>query len=207
MPRVHTATRKRAVLKHAMVCRHCREEIAVGQEYYSWERRYGGKQHLHTSCRRPRPTELSSRKTAAIEEAVMDASFPEASFDMPSDGSLPEAEAEGYLTDLRSVLEDVAGVVRDVGEQYQDAFDNLPENFQYGATGEALQQVAEACEEKASDLESFDFSADEPDWPEREDEESDEDFRGRVEETFDAWAQDMRSEAEDALSDMPEYEG
>jgi len=207
MPRVHTATRKRAVLKRPMTCRHCHEEIAVGQSYFTWQRRYGGPQYLHTTCRRPRPTELSDRKTAQIEEAVLDVEWPNATFDMPSDGSMPEAEAEGYIDSLRDALSPVADAASEVGQEYESSADNMPESLQYGSQAEAMRDVASRLEDWASELQSWEPGSTEPDWPEREDEESDEDFAGRVQDAWDSWADDARSEAESALDDIPEYEG
>jgi gas vesicle protein len=212
MPRVHTKTRSTRVTKRPYRCTGCGEEIVAGEKYYEWEKRYGGPQRRHVACGYPRPTQLSNRKTAQIDEAVQDMSLPYGELSIVVDGwdgttEQFNSEAEGYVSDLTQALADVAQVVRDVGQEYQDSFDNLPENFQYGSTGEALQTVAEELESKADDLESWEPSSTEPDWPERDDDESLEDFAGRVEEAFQNWASDAQSEAEDACSDMPEYQG
>jgi len=217
MPRVHTKTRSTRETKRPYRCESCGQAIEPGQIYYQWEKRYGGPRRQHKACGYPRPTQLSNRKTAQIDEAVSDMSAPSWGLTVDVDGwdggtEQFNAEAEGFLADVKQALQEVADVVRSVGEEYQASFDNLPENFQYGGTGEALETVASELEDKASDLESFDPSAgDEPDWPEREDdpdgEESLEDFATRVEEAFDNWCSEVWSEAEDACSDMPEYQG
>jgi len=190
-----------------MTCRHCHEEIAVGQSYFTWQRRYGGPQYLHTTCRRPRPTELSDRKTAQIEEAVLDVVWPDATFDADDLTGCVEA----YLSDLQTTVQDVAAVVREVGEEYQASYDNLPENFQYGATGEAMESVAQELESKADDLESWEPDSTEPDYPDEPGDEADEaereEYVQACETAFSDWASDAQSNAEDAFGDMPEYEG
>lgn len=214
MPRVHTATRKRAVVKHAMRCigpcklaesRDGSTEIQVGDSYYTYSRKMsrGGITYFkHVACGYPRPTQLSNRKTAVIEEALLDASWPTASFDSTD----LAGQAESFLADVKSVVEEIAGVIRDVGQEYQDSFDNMPENLQQGDTGQALETVAQEMDSKADDLESWDPTSDEPDWPEPDDDDRDA-YVDACQQAFESWADDVLSEAQDATSEYPEYEG
>jgi hypothetical protein len=213
MPRVHTKTRSNRATKRPYRCERCREEILPGQRYFQWEKRYGGPRRQHVECGYPRPTQLSNRKTAQIEEAVMDADLSQWQPSIPEewDGSTDSIDVD--VEHLRDLLSNVAETARDVGQEYQDSFDNLPENFQYGATGEALQEVAQELESWADEVEDFDPQSDEPDWPEREEDEdgnpvsSDDEWREEVQEALDKWADDVRGEAEDKISEIPEYQG
>jgi hypothetical protein len=217
MPRVHTRTRKRAEVKRPMRCsaypckvaaeRDGDTEIRVGDSYFTWARKsaYGGTTYFrHTQCGGPKLTDLTSRKTAQIDEAVSEAVW-DFSPTVDEDGAY-----DGDMSDVTSVLESIAEVARNVVQEYQDSYDNLPENFQYGPTGEALESVAQELESWADDLESFDPSV-EYEQPEREEEpdgeEDDESYIQRCQDALDTWASDVISEAQDAASDHPEYEG
>jgi hypothetical protein len=213
MPRVHTRTRKRAELKRPMSCsaypckvaeeRDGDREIRVGDEYYTWARKaaYGGTVYFrHVACGAPRLSELSSRKTVLIDEAVNDASW-DFSPQVDEDGAY-----DGDFSDVTSTLEEIAEVARGVGEEYQASFDNMPE----GETAQRLEEVAQELDSWADELESFEPSA-QYEQPEREEtpdgEESDEDYLQRCQEALDTWASDVVQEAQDACGDHPEYQG
>lgn len=217
MPRVHTITKSPRATKRPYVCTGCREEITAGQRYYKWSKRYGGPRYRHVECGYPRPTELSDRKTAQIEEAVMDADLsswaPEIPEDWDGDTESLDTSLEG-LTDLISMVVESA---RDVASEYEEGVNNMPDGLQYSPTAEAMNDVAQRLNDWADELEYFEPTTDEPDWPERDRDEDDEDaewsdedeakFREKVAEVYTEWADNARSEAEDKLSDMPEYEG
>jgi hypothetical protein len=215
MPRVHTATRKRKVVKRAMNCAGpCKlaaergsTEILVGDSYYTWSRKLsrGGITYFkHVECGRPKPTQLSSRKTAVIDEAIGDANWPTPTFDANDSGL-----AENFLAEVKSVVEEIGSVIRDVGQEYQDSFDNMPEGLNQGDTGQALEAVAQEMEDKADELESWDPSSEEPDWPDTPDEsdESDDAIDDERQQAFETWADDVLQEAQDAVSEYPEYQG
>jgi hypothetical protein len=227
MPRVHTRTRKRAEVKHSMHCtgpckvaqeRDGDTEIRVGDEYYTWSRKMsrGGITYFkHVACGRPRPTQLSSRKTAVIDEAQNDTEWP----DVPSldfegfegDPTQFNADAEAFVEACREAAQTIGEVAREVGSEYQDAFDNMPEGLNQGETGQALEEVAQELESWADEIESWEPSSTEPDWPDPEgypdDDEGRESLRDDIEATFGSWADDVLSEAQDATSEYPEYNG
>lgn len=213
MPRVHTRTRKRAQVKRPMRCsahpckvaesRDGDTEIRVGDTYFTWARKMarGGIVYFrHAECGRPKMSELSSRKTVRIDEAVNEADW-SFSPEVDSDG-----EYDGDFGQVSDAVTAIAEVAREVGEEYQESFDNLPENFQYGDTGQALEAVAQELDSWCDDLESW-----EPnvtwDQPERDEGESDDDYRDRAQNELDQWASDVVSDAQDAVGDHPEYEG
>lgn len=225
MPRVHIRTRKRAVVKRPMrcsayPCKHDDPEIKVGDSYYTWaiKSSYGGTVYFrHVDCGYPRPTQLSNRKTAQVEEAVQDANWPvNPSLPDDWDGSTDSlgSVCEEFVADCKAVLEEIGSVGRDVGQEYQSSFDAMPEGLNQGETAQAMEQVAQDLEYWADELDSWDPNVEEPDWPERDDvpEEGDEQsqdatYREMVEQALDGWADDVRSEAEDKLGEMPEYQG
>lgn len=75
------------------------------------------------------------------------------------------------LTDLTTLEEDLNGLAeeaRDLGQEQQDKYDNMPEGLQQGGTGELLEQRAQAMESWADSLEQAASSANEK-LPEYED--------------------------------------
>ena len=63
MARVHTRT-KSTRGKRDFICSGCREKIEPGEEFCTWQLRFGGPRYRHVKCGYPKPTELSMRKTA-----------------------------------------------------------------------------------------------------------------------------------------------
>lgn len=109
--------------------------IAVGDAYYWWQFRYGGKRYSKT---RPRPSQLTNSdklsRAYAAQEALEDLAAGIAD--------------DTTLDDLRSELDNIASEINDVAQEYRSAKENMPENFQDG-------EVANQCEENADNLESW----------------------------------------------------
>lgn len=209
MPRVYTRTARGS--KKVRRCTGCGKDIEPGQTFYTWSRRfgYGGATYFrHTECGRPRPTELSSRKTAQIEEAIQAADFA-FSETLPDDFS-PDDSYEVDLGYIEGVLGDIADVAESVADEYEESAENMPESLQYSAQCEAMREVAENLREWADTLRDFqpDTDVEFPDPEEDDDGEIDLDLwrevaQGALTETCDRIA----SEAEELTYDMPEYEG
>lgn len=177
-------------------CDKCQSRIKKGESYRWAKGRYTRKmvRCMKAECAF-RPTDLSSAKTAQIDEAINDAHT-----------SLHLAED---LDAIKAVLEDVASVARDVAQEYQDANDA----WAGGQGREDLQEKVDACEAFADELEGWDPSGetdeetirqqvrDEEDGPEQG--EDQDDYTKRLEELGDAaWEQaleEMRNEAEGVL--------
>lgn len=98
----------------------------------------------------------------------------------PKASQLTRSEFQGAMCDfedeinalsaddgLESSCEDIAGRIRELGEDQTSKFDNMPEGLQQGDTGQLLEQRASRCEEIASELENIDFN-DKPDEKEPE---------------------------------------
>ena len=196
MARVKTKTRNRGGTKTYPCTAGCGKPIEPGETYFTWSRRFGrtGRTYYrHTKCGYPRPTELTSRKTAQVEEAVIDAK--EQVSNWSPDLESPDTDA------LTSALSDAAQSARDVGEEYESNADAMPENLQYGSQAEAMRDVARELEDWATELEGWSPSEDEPVFDADADKQAKEDI-------FQEWVEKIRGEADEALDEsIPEYQG
>lgn len=111
--------------------------IEVGDSYYWWEFRFGGKFCSKTP---PRRSQLTQSKLSAAYEAE------EVLQDNIAAATCPE--------DIKSALEDCAQAVRDVASEYEDSLSNMPEGLQEGSTGQGMQEKIDELESWADDLES-----------------------------------------------------
>lgn len=208
MPRVTTHKKSRGRLVYR--CQRCGQEIEPGQRYYYWSRRVSPNNYQHVDCGFPRPTQLSSRKTAAVVEAAQDASNSISEWEP----TLPEVdedttELELDVSDLESYLEDVATSAEDVADEYEDSVSNMPDSLQYSPTAEAMNDVAERLRDWAEQLRSVDFTTqvDQPShWVPTDDPENDDVVLDWESEWAEA-VQVARDAASEMLDDVPEYEG
>lgn len=203
MPRVHTVVTRAASKPRS--CARCGEPIEIGQTVYKWTRRNWPTAYQHQACGYPRASQLSSRKTAIIDDAIQDA-----------DWSLGEIElgdaAPGDSFDIDTAhLEEILGGIADeadnVASEYSESADNLPEALQYGAQAEALRDVSQRLEEWASDLRSPSFDNTRVELRELDDDESIEDWRDEMIELINETAEALSQEAQDLVTEVPEYEG
>lgn len=217
MPRVHTKTK--SARGKTYKCQTCHEDIVEGESFYEWSRRFGrsGQTYRqHAKCGRPRPTQLSSRKTAVLEEAIDAADFSSFSPELDLESLLTEGgEVEVDISDLETILEEIADVAREIGQEYQDGHDNMPEGLQQGEVGMAMEEIAQELESWADDLvsnadletsfmyESFTYD----DQSEISEEEQEEGWRSDVEDEWSQFIDGLTTAAQDAIQDYPEYQG
>lgn len=57
------------------------------------------------------------------------------------------------LEEVRTLIEKVDGLLQEIRDDEQEAFDNLPEALQGGERGEAMEAAMDAMDEVLSDLE------------------------------------------------------
>lgn len=113
-----------------------------GESYYWWALmsgdRYGPKRYSKTM---PKPSQLTNSEFLGtmgdIEEEI---------------GSL--AADDG----LEDSVADIAGRIRELGEEQKGKFDNMPDSLQQGEIGQLLEERANKCSEIADELENIDFS-------------------------------------------------
>lgn len=104
--------------------------IKKGDEYYYWKIKlaYGG--IVNRSKTYPTPSQLNHGFAGLVGEI---------------ENSLQAADdAEG----LRTVAEEI----RELGQEQQEKFDNMPEGLQQGDTGQLLEERAQQCEEWADTI-------------------------------------------------------
>jgi chromosome segregation ATPase len=128
MPRVTFVKKARKAIPNA--------GIEVGDSYYWWAFRYGGK---HVSKTPPRPSQLTQSdylsQAYSLQEQVEDIE-------------------PGDLDTAADTLREVADELRSLGEEQEEKRSNMPDQLQDGEIGEKLSARNEACEEIAGELES-----------------------------------------------------
>lgn len=133
--------------------------IKKGESYYWWKHRYGSKQVSKTP-----PTPAMTTNSEFLREAYG------LNDDLAKFSASSAEDAEAQIADL-------AERARNLAEECQEKFDNMPEGLQQGDTGQLLESRTDAMHDLADDLENIDT---EP--IERAEDESEEDFHARFEE-------------------------
>lgn len=213
MPRVYTKTARAA--QTARLCRYCGKEIEVGHIFHQWQKRYGGKQYCHVACGFPRPSWLSGRKTAVIEDMILDVSkeldeWDASLMDALEDGKPADSVEIPGWDDLAEMLSPLSEAANEVADEYEEGVDNLPESLQYGSQAEAMRDVAERLREWAYQFDSYQPNENTVvDLPDREEYDDDDSWLADAESIFDDAVTALRDEAKDALNSepVPEYEG
>lgn len=142
-------------------CGCCGVKIKTGDAYRWWKFRYGGKRMrcMETKCN-PRGSDLISNPfqsaLAKINEDISDA--------------FGQARSQTDPTIAISAIRDGAEELRNLGSEQQEKFDNMPYGLQQGDVGQLLENRANECEDKASEIESHADTA-ESEWENRGEEE------------------------------------
>lgn len=95
----------------------------------------------------PRSSRTIRSKSPIPRSQLTTSSFLSSLYDIEDNGFEGVDSAEG--------LREVAERVRELGQEAQDSFDNMPEGLQQGQTGELLEERAQSCESWADDIESL----------------------------------------------------
>lgn len=201
MPRVYRKTKSTRGKDYS--CAKCGKKIEPGTDYYEFTKRFQSPNRRHVDCGYPKPSDLSSRKTAIIEDAIQALSLGD---------HVPEADDWGaFVEAIVADLSSVADEAESVGDEYESSADSMPDSLQQGYQAEAMRDVATRLRDWADELREFGPDSDEPDMPDQTDEDMDEDAEQEWQEAcnvaIDDWADEVRGKAEDMLGDMPEYEG
>lgn len=156
MPRVHMVTKSHQGKTYD--CGVCGKPITPGQTFYTWSKRYAGTYRQHTEHGYPRPSQLSGRKTAVIEDELQALDLSDISYPLPEDFEPnPEGgnalDLDGVVEDITNALSSVAETARGVGEEYEASADNMPESLQQGYQAEAMRDVNQRLGDWADQLE------------------------------------------------------
>lgn len=183
MPRLHFVKKARRPLPQ--------HGIKVGDSYYWAGFKQGRGGYKRYWKERPRPSQLQSSEymQAAMEK--------QENLEEEANNAKTKEDLETFRDSLTSVAEEY----RDLGQEQQDKYDNMPEGLQQGDTGQLLEQRREACdsladelEAAASELEGFELAGEGEEETEEESEPSD------VEETEEEQVQAAVNEAMSGIS-------
>lgn len=130
MPRVNFVKKARKAIPES--------GIKVGESYYWWSFRYGGKRVSKTH---PRPSQLTQSEYLSTAYSLQE---------QLEDFEIDPEDMASLSNELTSIADDL----RTLGSEQEDKRSNMPDQLQDGEIGERLQNRAEACEEVASELES-----------------------------------------------------
>lgn len=126
MPRVHFVKKARtAKPEHG---------IAKGDSYYNWGLMIGRRGVKFYSKTRPKPQQLTRSE---YRIAVLDV------LDRIAEESLSPDDIDDIISDIRQIAED-----------QDEKFNNLPDSLQNGSSGELLTERKDACEAWADELEA-----------------------------------------------------
>jgi hypothetical protein len=187
MPRVHTQKAAKAYPDQG---------IEKGAIYYKWSLRTSayGRGTTYRSATYPKPWQLTSSPFLQEQYRI--------AHDL--------ADVSGNSVDeLESARDELADRIDELKDTCQESLDNMPEAFQYGSTGELLQERIDACESWADELREVDLPSedvDEPDEIEEPDEE-DEDYEEKLDlynnycDELEAY-ETFRSELEEAIDNL-----
>lgn len=172
--------------------------IEVGQPYYWWKFRFGGK---HVSKTYPKPSQLTQSEFLSSIYDIND--------------RLENIDADNVRDEVPAIIEEL----ENIASELEDKLGNMPDSLQQAPTGELLQNRIDAVNDMKDELENIDLDVfeneveeptepdlEEPEAPDREDFDTDEEF-DTANEAY-ATAHNAWQEAADAYEEAQEaYEG
>lgn len=121
------------VTKHKANKDHPRWGIKKGDQYYSWKRKTGPASGIeYKSLTYPRPSQLNTGFAGQLGDIQLD------------------LEKIDDVEELRSMID----TIRELGEECQGSYDNMPEGLQQGDTGQLLEERAQGLDSWADDLDT-----------------------------------------------------
>jgi len=156
-----------------------------GESYYWWKPAFGAKRYSLTA---PRPSQKASGRKASV---------------MAAQEELQDAlNGAKTIEEVQEACETCAETFRELGDEYEESADNMPESLQYGDQAESMREMGDSLRTQGDELESLDFDGpDEFDDPEPDEDDFDdvEDYEYAMEE----W-EAAKCEAEEELEDFLE---
>lgn len=132
MPRVNIVQKARKAIPSA--------GVEVGDKYYWWKFRYGGKR---------------VSKTYPTRSQLTNSGFLQSLYELEDNLEFSREDLEGSVIDIVSQIESLR-------DECQDSLDNMPEHLQDSSeSGQLLQERIESLDQWISDLEGVDLDVDE----------------------------------------------
>ncbi len=171
--------------------------VSKGETYYAWGVMIGGRGVQKYSKTPPTRSQLTQSEFLSAIYALED----NTGFELCES---PE--------DLQARRDELAQEIRDLGEEQQSKYDNMPDGLQQGDTGQLLEDRAQSCESIADELDQVDLDYSEPDDDEIKDKLAEdgvmddaEDIEAQMEakrqELIQEWLEEKRAELEDVSWD------
>ena len=117
----------------------------VGQSYYWWKFRFGGKRYSRVP---PKPSQLTQSEYLSSIRGLIERC----------------EHAQGrtvMVSDFEDMRDEIVSDVTELRDTCQDSLDNMPEGLQQAPTGELLQERIDALDSAESELENLEVE--EPD--------------------------------------------
>jgi len=121
----------------------------VGESYYWWQFRFGGKHYSKTP---PKPSQLTQSEFLIFVYDMQDRIETLAGYE----------NAEDLKAEVDSIIDEIRGQ----SDELDEKFNNMPEGLQQGDTGVLLEERRDAMNQWADDLESIDIDFDPENDPE-----------------------------------------
>jgi hypothetical protein len=132
-------------------CQKCGREIKVGERYKKAIDRFNPKMVRCSDCPTWSRGELETGKLAPVYQAqeVAETHLVELSLNEYID------KPDDLVSDISSILEELAGEAESVKDDLQEGYDNLPESLQNSQTGETIQERVEVLGSWIDELNSW----------------------------------------------------
>lgn len=153
MPRVHHVKSARKS-KIKRTCRRCGKVIKPGDSYYHFANRIGRSSITKVFCNEHPPK--ASDKTTSDKLSQLYAA---------QENYSEHCDKLETFEDIAQAMHDAAEVAETVGQEYQDSFDNMPEQLQESS---GIQEKIDSCESWHQELENAASEIEITDWPDDE---------------------------------------
>lgn len=155
--------------------------IAVGEPYYWWQFKNGGKNFSKT---RPKASQLTQSAYLSTIYDIAD--------------ELGEIRAQvSDPDDLSSAIDDIKSRLEELRDEQEEKKSNMPEGLQEGPTGELLQERYDNLDNAISELDGLDLDYDEPD---------EDDLREELKDNVDPSVLDSPEEGDEGFDEYDEDE-
>src|SRR6267142_5656923 len=120
-------TAKKSKAGKEIKCGRCGAPILAGEQYFYFAVAFRGAKQIRCKNHSPKQSELCGNKMSgayAANEGI--------------EAALNESDLT--IADIASALESAAQEIEQVRDEYQESYDNLPQNFQDGDMGSEIQE-------------------------------------------------------------------
>jgi len=133
-----TFSAKKSKAGKEIKCGRCSTVIQPGEQYFYFSVGFRGSKQYRCHLHHPLQSELCGSKMSGAYAA-----------NEQLESAIGTAES---LEDLASILESTAEEIEGVRDEYQDSYDNLPDNFRDGDMGSEMQEKIDGLDSYASTL-------------------------------------------------------